>query len=188
MRIGYVSEFQPLRPELLQYLEKWPLFDNAIVEHGFTEYMRDYDVVVDAMAPLPNGSGSYVEGRYRLRFTHCVQACSTSSLSDDTWRVSLEDLFTDYNAWLSAGEPAGYVWGVKSMDAYPGATYIRNSVLAADWSRRLGQSMHEVRIQTNAHNLQLIFHDLKVYRIASGDAATRDLTPIEPQEITNAAA
>jgi hypothetical protein len=50
------------------------LVDSAIVRHGFAPYMRDYDVIIEVSAAKPGGSGSYIEGRYRYRFTHCVEA------------------------------------------------------------------------------------------------------------------
>ena len=62
-----------------KFLMGHPLFDQAVVEHGFTRHLRDYDVIVDRVAPLPkvaldaaSDRHSYVEARYRYRFTHCV--------------------------------------------------------------------------------------------------------------------
>jgi hypothetical protein len=34
-----------------------PLIDSAIVRHGFTRYMRDYDVIVEVPAAKPDGGG-----------------------------------------------------------------------------------------------------------------------------------
>lgn len=95
----------------IKFLEGWPLFDSAIVEHRFTPYMRDYDVIVETTAAAPDGSGSYPEGRYQFRFTHCVFAKITSTVVDVTWACSWGDQFTDYDAWEESGEPEGYVWG-----------------------------------------------------------------------------
>lgn len=50
------------------------LVDSVIIEHGFARYLRDYDVVVDVPAAKPDGTASYISGRYRYRFTHCVEA------------------------------------------------------------------------------------------------------------------
>jgi hypothetical protein len=33
------------------------------MRHGFTAYMRDYDVIIEVPAIRPDGSGSYIEGR-----------------------------------------------------------------------------------------------------------------------------
>ena len=152
--------------DIRKILEGWPLFDNAIVEHHFTPYLRDYDVVVDASAAAPDGTGSYIEGRYRYRFTHCVVAHVTTDVDDEVWRKSWEDVFTDYEAWEEAGEPEGFVWGVCYSAAYPGLEYIGNSLLAREWSERLRKPMHEVKIETNGHNIRLVFHDVTIRKIA----------------------
>jgi len=50
-----------------------PLFDSAIVPHGFAPHMRDYDVIVEV--PLRSQTArAAIAGRYRYRFTHCVEA------------------------------------------------------------------------------------------------------------------
>src|SRR5215813_9134675 len=90
-----------------------PLFDSAIVRHGFAAHMRDYDVIVEVAAAKPDGGGSYIEGRYRYRFTHCVEAHVETTVRPDVWRRSWGDEFTDMTAWEQAGEPDGYVWGVE---------------------------------------------------------------------------
>ncbi len=143
-------------------LEQGPMFDMAIVEHGFTPYMRDYDVLVEVTGPKPDGHGAQVVGRSRYRFTHCVLAEVTTSVRDETWRKSWSQTFVDYETWIRAGEPDGYVWDVQWMNAYPGLTYLSESAAACEWSERLRSPMHEVFIETNAHNIRLIFHDVEI--------------------------
>jgi hypothetical protein len=161
-------------------------FDSAIVSHGFTDYHRDYDVMVDVPAALPpevpigDTAGSYIEGRYRYRFTHCPDVRVTTMVGDDVWRHSWDDVFTDYQAWEAAANPKGFVWGVKWADAYPGLSYVADSSLAASWAERVGHEMHEVVIETNTFTLRLVFHDLRVVQVAVGDPWTRQLAPIEP--------
>jgi hypothetical protein len=159
-------------------LEAGPMFDHAIVEHRFTPYMRDYDIVVEVTAAVPDGSRSYVASRYLYRFTHCVMAQITTSLSDDTWRDSWNDEFIDYSNWENAGAPSGYVWGVCWSLAYPGLSYVDHSELAREWSRRLGKTMHEVKIDTNSQNFGLVFHDVVIKQIAIGDPNTDQLKPV----------
>jgi hypothetical protein len=177
------ENMDPLDPKAVKHIEGWPLFDGAIVEHHFTPYMRDYDVIVDTCAAAPDDSGSYLEGQYRFRFTHCVFAAVASTVADGTWACSWADHFTDYQTWEKAGEPEGYVWGVNWQNVYPGARYVTNSEAAADWSRRLGRTMHEVEIETNAQLIRLIFHRLLLHKIAQGDYTTRILSDIEPIEM-----
>ena len=80
------------------------LFDNSIVQHGYAPYLRDYDVIVDVYAASPNQNyTSYVEGRYRYRFTHCVFAQISTSLSDHVWIESWSDKFIDFKTCLFIG-------------------------------------------------------------------------------------
>jgi len=161
-----------------QKLEAGPLFDNGVIQHGFTPYMRDYDIIVDVSAPAPDRTRSYLEGRYRYRFTHCVMANVRTAVQDETWRRSWADVFTDYKAWEAANYPDGYVWGVGWQEAYPGLTYRENSDRAREWSGRLGQLMHEVTIDLNAQKIELIFHDVFITKIAQGNPNTDELTPL----------
>lgn len=154
--------------------------DSAIVAHGFAPFLRDYDVTIEVPAARPDGGDSYVLGRYRYRFTHCQEAHATTTVAPETWRVSWDDVFTNRARWEAAGTPAGYVWGVGHADAYPGLVYVGDSATARGWTRQLGHEMHEVRIETNAWTLQLVFHDLRVQQLAVGDPATGMLTDLEP--------
>ena len=172
-----------------KFLTGHPLFDQAVVQHGFTRHLRDYDVIVDRIASSPKSAldaasdhHSYVEARYRYRFTHCVAATVETKLTDETWRVSWNDHFTDLDAWKRAGEPEGFVFGVRWADAYPGGRLVHESVLALDWSRRLGRQMHEAVIETNMWTLRLIFHNLRVTRSAVGDATTGNLKDLDVEE------
>ena len=81
--------------------------------------------------------------------------------------------------------PEGYVWGVGWSEAYPGLKYVQGSPLAQEWSDKLGKSMHQIRIETNAYNLFLVFHDVSIRKIQQGNPDTRELTPIEVEESTN---
>jgi hypothetical protein len=158
--------------------------DSAVVSHGFTDYLRDYDIVIDVPAALPpdvpigDTTGSYIEGRYRYRFTHCPEAHVASAVEDGVWRRSWDEVFTDYVAWEDAGHPDGFVWGVKYADAYPGLSYVADGPLAARWTERLARAMHEVAVETNTFTLRLVCHDLHVEQLAIGDPRTRTLTPI----------
>jgi hypothetical protein len=156
-----------------------PLFDSAIVRHGFAPYMRDYDVIVEIPAAKPDGSGSYIEGRYRYRFTHCVEARVETDVPPETWRRSWADVFTDHAAWEAAGNPSGFVWGVNHADAYPGARTVADAPAAAEWTEKLGQAMHEVEIRATPFLITLVCHDLRVDQLASGDPVTGAFSSIE---------
>jgi hypothetical protein len=144
------------QPSVAERLER--LFDLPILSHGLAPHQRDYIIESEV------GGQSEHRGQYRFTFTHCVVANLETTVRDDTWRLSWDDRFIDYNQWLATGEPAGYVWGVNWSMAYPGPSYVEGSTLAAEWSARLSHVMHEAVIETNAFRLQLVFHDLLIER------------------------
>ena len=43
--------------------------------------------------------------------------------------------------------------------------------------------MHEVKIATNGHSLQLIFHHLFVHKVAEGTPTSDELRPITPVDV-----
>ncbi len=137
-----------------------PLFDACIVKHGFAPFLRDYDVVAQIRT-----------FQFLYRFTHCTSATVTTAVKDDFWKEAWEDIFTDYSTWERAGCPDGYVWGVCYALTYPGARYIEDSAVAREWTGRLGKQMHEVRMETNGHNLNLVFHDLIVRELKQDEEA-----------------
>jgi hypothetical protein len=134
------------------------LFDSAVVSHGYAPHLRDYHVVVELG-----------HGRWLYRFTHCPEAHVTTAVTDEAWRHSWDEQFTDYEAWEEAGAPEGFVWGVCWAEAYPGISYVDGSERARRWSERLAHEMHEAAIETNAFRLGLVFHDLVVEQIGHAD-------------------
>lgn len=69
------------------------VFDQAVVFHGFTDYMRDYELYINA--PADPRTGIRPE-HLRYRFTHCVRATVTTALSAEIWRRSLDERLIDY--------------------------------------------------------------------------------------------
>jgi hypothetical protein len=140
------------------------VFDQAIVFHGFADYMRDYDIFIYATADPRSGIRPE---HLRYRFTHCVRATVTTALSPEIWRRSLDDRLVDYDQGLDLD---GYVWGVEWQMLYPGMKLVPESAEARRWSRELGLPFREADIETNGHNLSLIFSDLIVQPVAPGHA------------------
>jgi hypothetical protein len=132
------------------------VFDQALLHHGFVDYMRDYQLVIHATADPATGIAPTT---LRYLFHHCVQAHCTTTVPAGTWRDSLDDRLTTYETGVDLD---GYVWGVNWQMLYPGATLITDSPTARDWAAAIGIDFHEVRIQTNAHDLTLIFSDLHI--------------------------
>lgn len=153
------------------------IFDSWVLASGPTEYIRDFDLLVAVPAAKPDGSGSYIEGEYRIRFTHCPTYRCETLLTPDTWRRSWSDAFTDFTAWERAGEPDGFIWA-QGPSAYPGPSLVEGSPLAEEWSGRLGRDMHELKLETNAYTLWLVFHAVGVAKVSQGDPETGECTPI----------
>ena len=125
--------------------------------------MRDYDVFVYATADPRTGNGPE---HLQYRFKHCVRALTRSALPSQVWRRSLDErLVYDRGCDLD-----GYVWGVKWQALYSGISFVGDSVEAQQWSRDLGLPFYEAKIETNTHNISLIFADLIVNVIGTGYA------------------
>ncbi|WP_369374454.1 hypothetical protein AB1046_08955 [Promicromonospora sp. Populi] len=141
------------------------ILDQALIFHGFADHMRDYDLYVYATADPRTGISPE---HLRYRFTHCVRATVTTAVRHDSWAVSLGDEFTDFSEWERAGEPDGYVWGVRWQALYPGIRLLPESTEAGHWSSELGVPFHTARVETNAHDIELVFSDLRIDQIATG--------------------
>lgn len=64
------------------------VFDQALVYHGYTDYMRDYELITYAVADPRTGIQPSYE---RYLFRYCVEVTITSTLTPETWRQSLDD-------------------------------------------------------------------------------------------------
>lgn len=138
------------------------VFDQALVFHAFTDYMRDYELVIQASADPRTG----IPTEYlRYVFVNCVQANVSTALDARLWERSLDDRLIEYDTGVDLD---GYVWGVKWQVLYPGFKFVDESVPARTWAEDLGIPFFEVRVETNGHNLNLVFSDLKVERVAAG--------------------
>jgi hypothetical protein len=151
------------------------VFDQALVFHGFTDYMRDYDVFVYATADPRTGiAPEYL----RYRFKHCVRASVTSAASPETWSRSLDDRLIDFE---QGRELDGLVWGVRWQVLYPGAKLLPGTAETEVWSARLGRPVHEAMIETNIHTISLIFSDLSVDRVEAGYSPFTVVEDIHPE-------
>lgn len=138
------------------------VFDQAILFHGFADYMRDYEIFIYATADPRTG---IQPEHLRYRFVHCVRATATSALSPGIWARSLDERLIGYD---QGRDLDGYVWGVKWQLLYPGMKLVADSADARRWSAELGLVFHEAAIETNGHNLCLVFSDLIVQTVGPG--------------------
>ena len=139
-------------------------FDQSLVFHGFTEYMRDYEMVVQLSADPRTGIPTEF---FRYVFVNCVQANASTALTPGIWARSLDERLIDYE---SGSDLDGYVWGVKWQVLYPGFALVSDSQVAGLWSSKLGIPFYEARVESNGHNLDLVFSDLRVEKAAAGYA------------------
>jgi hypothetical protein len=140
------------------------IFDQALVFHAFAPHMRDYDLIVQASADPATG----IQPKYlQYRFKCCVQANVATTVSPQTWAVSLDERLIDYATGVDL---EGYVWGVNWQVLYPGVKYVEKSRTARVWAKDLRIPFHEVQVEMNAHRLDLVFSDLEVTPVERGYA------------------
>ncbi|GAA0385807.1 hypothetical protein, partial [Acrocarpospora corrugata] len=149
------------------------VFDQALLHHGFVDYMRDYQLVIYASADPRTGIAPTT---LRYLFRYCVQVNCVTTVPSGIWRESLDDRLTTYETGVDLD---GYVWGVNWQLLYPGGTLVANSPTARDWSAALGIDFHEVRFQTNAHDLTLVFSDLGIQELPSESQGPEHKFPIQ---------
>lgn len=141
------------------------MFDNELVHHGFTNYLRDYEMVVFQSVD-PNPRYGLVPRHVRLLFRYCTEADVRSSVPPGLWSQSLDDSLLD--AHTVTRDSDGYVWGVQCQVLYPGARVIEKSKRARNWERRVGIPFHEVLIEGNAQTISLVFSDLTIEEVGDG--------------------
>jgi len=138
-------------------LGQYNIFDQSIVEHGFTQYMRDYRVVAEIYGRRSANAEVSVLERYVMLFSGCVEVAYVMKV-----QLDLDDMFIDYKRYQAAGSPDGFVWAVNAAEAYPGPTYVDDSERAAVWKGKVHLPMHELSIETNVYELRLVFAELSV--------------------------
>ena len=139
----------------LDDLPKWlSNTDFAILDHRFAQHGRDYLVFIET-------STGPDKGQHEIIFSHCVRADYETRVMDVSWPPSWGNEFIDYREWIRAGKPDGYVWGTNCCFPHPRFEAIRDSALAAEWTRRLGKEMYEISLQTDMFFLRLIFHSIR---------------------------
>jgi hypothetical protein len=140
------------------------VFDQAIVFHAYTDYMRDYEIITYAAAAVSTGIAPQYD---RYVFRNCVEADVSTTVTPNVWTRSLDDRLIDHQ---TGKDLDGYVWGVKWHCLYPGGKIVANSERAQRWSELFGIGFHEARIETNAHEISLVFSDLEVTKVEPGYA------------------
>jgi hypothetical protein len=141
---------------VLDLVEQQDFSGTAILRHGFTDYMRDYELIVGARGGLPG------DDLHRYQFVGCVEANVRTSVDASTFVQSLGDEFV-YSGpdFPNKPQPDGFIWGVRYSTSTFGLSVVETSPLAAKWTHELGVSMTEATIHTEAFHIQLVFADLR---------------------------
>jgi len=140
------------------------VFDQAIVFHGFADYMRDHDIYIYATADPRTG---IQPEHLRYRFKHCVVAKAVTAVPPAIWKNSLDERLIDY---AQGRDLNGHVRGAGWQVLYPGFKLSSDSADAQRWSKELGIAFYEATAETNGHNLTLVFADLVVETVEPGVA------------------
>ncbi|HLP80586.1 MAG TPA: hypothetical protein VK141_01180 [Nitrosomonas sp.] len=144
-------------PTVKEVLERESIFDAAILKHGFTDYMRDYELIVQCRIDQE------LDIVYKYHFIGCVEAHYETAFGSD-YKKSLSDnhvLSLDEDFPVEEEPEEGFFWGTRWAGVYPGLQYIENGDRALYWSKQLGRIMHEVTIETNVYFLRLVFADIR---------------------------
>jgi hypothetical protein len=72
-------------------LGQYNIFDQSIVEHGFTQYMRDYRVVAEIYGRRSANAEVSVLERYVMLFSGCVEVVYVMKV-----QLDLNNVFMDY--------------------------------------------------------------------------------------------
>ena len=146
-----------LEHPLQSVIRDWlPEIDFGVMSHGFAPHGRDYDLVLEVGR----------SGTYKLTLTHVVEMRLDTRVSDEAWCRSWGDEMINYEAWLAAGEPEGYVWGNNWSMAFPGLSIPAEDPSAELWTKKLGKPMHAMRLETDRFNLIVVFHGVKTTKLS----------------------
>lgn len=156
-----------------ELLERESITDAVILRHGFTDYMRDYEIIVGARNGPPNTDV------HKYQFIGCAEAvCATQLVRTfhepaSIFNQSLADEFVfagpDYP---EKEDPDGFIWGVRFAEVISGWDYAENGKRAKFWSEALGRKMHEVSVCTNSYRLELVFADVRYQFLGHEPAIT----------------
>ncbi|MGO4550191.1 hypothetical protein AB4059_03700 [Lysobacter sp. 2RAF19] len=120
-------------------------FEMVICRHGFTAYMRDYDIVAAQY------EGTRLVGQRLYRFVGCVSASVETRVDASEYaNLSAVDV-----RQVSSGSD-GFDWSVGSSTAHSGISLVEDDDLRR-WEARLGRTLHKAVLATEAYRLELVF-------------------------------
>jgi hypothetical protein len=170
-----------------EVLEREDISSAVILRHGFTDYMRDYEIIVGSRDGPPRTD------IHIYQFIGCVEASYSTALGrcfeepTSIFGESINDEFVfsgpDYP---EKNDPDGFIWGVRYAEVLSGWNYYENSKRARTWSQRIGRKMHEISVETNAYGLELVFADIRYAFLGhSPEVVFKKDYPLKVTEITS---
>lgn len=133
-------------------LNEFDLFDNSIVKHGNCENIRDYEII-----GYISGLNFDVEVRYV--FKGCIEVSFKNTVGPESF--SMDDRLLDLNRQFEPDYPQKFIWDVGA-DAYPGWKLEENTEELITLETLYTLKFYKFYLETNAYNLDLIFHDLEI--------------------------
>lgn len=150
------------------------LIDVAILSHGFTPYKRDYFFHIETMWK------DKFAGQYLVVFKHCYSLSYNTIANNEILKQSWNECFIDFEEYLKAGEPEGYVWGTNWSNAYPGFSNLKNSEKATKWTKELGKEMRELIVESEIFKINLIYHNWTIEKLnEKTDIVTQAFFPLK---------
>lgn len=138
------------------------VYDHGLLHHAYTPYMRDYELVITASSdPRLGRPVTYLS----YLFVNCVEARTVSTVGPAVWRRSLDDelVHPDPERTYDA-----FVWGVNWQELYPTFDLVDPSDRALRWTADLGIPFHQLQLESNGHEISLVFSGLRVRDVGVG--------------------
>lgn len=126
----------------------------ALIRHGFTDYMRDYEVIVGGIL-MPADGYDY----HSYHFVGCREAHIISNVESRTFDASLSDENVSWFDDREKDQPDGFIWGVRSSETE-----------GFEFSE-LKNGLRKVIFQTEAFCINIKFHELRYTYLGCGDSA-----------------
>ena len=133
-------------------LNEFDLFDNSIVKHGNCENVRDYEII-----GYISGLNFDVEVQYI--FKGCIEVIFKNTVRPEIF--SMDDRLLDLNRQFEPDYPQKFIWDAGA-DIYPGWKLEENTEELRKLETLYNLKFYKFYLETNAYNLDLIFHDLEV--------------------------
>lgn len=132
-------------------LEKYNLYDQAILRHGMLECIRDYEVIGCI-------TGIDFDIEVQFVFKGCINVDFKVKVAPEHY--SMDDRLLDIDRQDEADYPEGFIWGANYALNYPGWTLYQDSDELKSLEKAYNIKFYKIHFDTNAYHLTLIFHDL----------------------------